>query len=48
MKQTRTRLLGSLLMIALPVAPLLVTSGCLCGVEKHDQLITLDAECDEA
>ena len=48
MTRTRIRLLGSLLMIAIPMAPLLLTSGCTCGIGKHDQLITLDGECDEA
>jgi len=46
MRRTRTRLLASLLMIALPAAPLLLTSGCTCGVGKHDKLVRLETEVD--
>jgi LemA protein len=49
MKRTQARLLSGLLLVGIPTAPLLMTTGCLCGgIEKHDQLIALDGECDEA
>ena len=49
MKQTTTRaLLASILMFAVPMSATFTTSGCGWGIKKHDKLIELDADCDEA
>lgn len=43
-----TQLFAALTLTTIPALTLLPTAGCTCGINKHDQLITLDAECDEA
>ena len=51
MKQTTTplrALLAIAIALAVPVTATATSSGCGWGIKKHDKLIELDADCDEA
>ena len=48
-RKTRLRaVLTTVLALSLPIVAVAQMSGCTCGIAKHDELIALDAECDEA
>lgn len=40
--------LSTALALSLPVALVLPSTGCTCGIKKHDKLIELDENCNEA